>query len=143
MCCHSQQQQQQLANIVSPSRRLLALALPLAGQNILAFSLSLISVGFIGHLGKYELSVAVLATSLYNLTGNSVIQGMAGGMETLCGQVWVGACMGKIHYILFYTIYLYSILHYMFDVMLVVFACMLDTGGETIGEIVNQQAARS
>lgn len=67
--------------------RLLALALPLAGQNILAFSLSLISVGFIGHLGKYELSVAVLATSLYNLTGNSVIQGMAGGMETLCGQV--------------------------------------------------------
>lgn len=69
--------------------RLLALALPLAGQNILAFSLSLISVGFIGHLGKYELSVAVLATSLYNLTGNSVIQGMAGGMETLCGQVLV------------------------------------------------------
>lgn len=73
--------------------RLLALALPLAGQNILAYSLSLISVGFIGHLGKYELSVAVLATSLYNLTGNSVIQGMAGGMETLCGQVCWWWCL--------------------------------------------------
>jgi hypothetical protein len=60
-------------------------------QNVFAFSLSLISAGFVGHLNDpVLLSAAVLANSLYNITGLSVVSGLASGMETLCGQVGVG-----------------------------------------------------
>ena len=47
----------------------------------------LLHVLLAGHLGEFELSVAVLATSLYNVTGVSVLLGFAGSMETLAGQV--------------------------------------------------------
>jgi hypothetical protein len=44
----------------------------------------------VGHLNHPELlSSAVLANSLYNVTGYSLLQGLASGMESLCGQVSV------------------------------------------------------
>jgi len=44
-------------------------------------------MAFIGHLGKHELSAAVLGTSLFNVTGLSILIGLCSAMETLCGQV--------------------------------------------------------
>ena len=42
---------------------------------------------FAGHLGRNELSAAVLATSILNVTGFAALAGLASAMETLCGQV--------------------------------------------------------
>ncbi len=63
------------------------LGVPLSAQAILSFSSTLVSMAFIGHLGKHELSAAVLGTSLFNVTGLSILIGLCSAMETLCGQV--------------------------------------------------------
>lgn len=67
--------------------RLLALALPLAAQNLLGYGVSFVSLLAVGRLGTYELSSAVLAASSLNLTGFVFLIGLASAMETLCGQV--------------------------------------------------------
>ncbi|DBA65942.1 TPA: hypothetical protein ACH3X2_002966 [Trebouxia sp. C0005] len=66
--------------------RLVLLGVPLSAQAILSFSSTLVSMAFIGHLGKHELSAAVLGTSLFNVTGLSILIGLCSAMETLCGQ---------------------------------------------------------
>jgi MATE family multidrug resistance protein len=64
---------------------------PLFLQNLLAYSTSVVAVAFIGHLDDPSLlSSAVLANSLFNVSGYSVVQGLSAGMETLCGQVSSG-----------------------------------------------------
>ena len=63
------------------------LGVPLSAQAILSFSSTLVSMAFIGHIGKHELSAAVLGTSLFNVTGLSILIGLCSAMETLCGQV--------------------------------------------------------
>ncbi|GAB4817791.1 hypothetical protein N2152v2_004837 [Parachlorella kessleri] len=70
------------------AKRLSQLAVPLAGAHFFNFALSMISVAFIGRLGEFELSVAVLATSFFNVTGLSIIIGFLGAQETLCGQAF-------------------------------------------------------
>lgn len=51
------------------------------------FAVSLISLLFVGRLGVFELSAAVLASSGLNITGFAFLVGLASAMETLCGQV--------------------------------------------------------
>ena len=68
-------------------RVLISTALPISLSNILGFSQSTICAAFLGHLGTQYLSSSVLASSFYNITGLSVVYGLAAGMETLCGQV--------------------------------------------------------
>ena len=45
-----------------------------------------VSQAFAGHLGRIELSAAVLGTSILNVTGFAALAGLASAMETLCGQ---------------------------------------------------------
>ncbi|MCL7021953.1 hypothetical protein MKW94_021672 [Papaver nudicaule] len=55
------------------------------------FSLQLIyviSMMMVGHLGELALSGTAMATSLCAVTGFSLLVGMAGGLETLCGQAY-------------------------------------------------------
>jgi multidrug resistance protein, MATE family len=54
---------------------------------VFSYSSSFISMGFAGHIGRHELSAAVLGTSILNVTGFAVMAGLASAMETLCGQV--------------------------------------------------------
>lgn len=56
------------------------------------FAFLQISMAFVGHIGKHELSAAVLGTSLFNVTGFSILIGLCSAMETLCGQVWHKGC---------------------------------------------------
>ena len=67
--------------------RVVPIAGPVCLQSFLAFSANLISLAFVGHLGSLTLSQAVLGLSVYNVTGMSILLGLATGMETLCGQV--------------------------------------------------------
>lgn len=56
------------------------MAMPLFFQNLLAYSTSIVAVSFIGHLNDASLlSSAVLANSLYTVTGYSVVQGLSAG----------------------------------------------------------------
>lgn len=73
------------------------LSVPLLIQNVLSFSTTVIAIAFVGHLNRPDLlSSAVLANSLFNVTGYSLMQGLASGMESLCGQVWGGGVEGRV-----------------------------------------------
>lgn len=51
----------------------LGLAMPLIAVNMLQYSLQVISVMFVGHLGQLHLSSAAMATSFASVTGFSVL----------------------------------------------------------------------
>lgn len=67
-------------------RKQVWLAGPLILVSLLQFSLQLISVMFVGHLGELALSGASMATSFASVTGFSLLMGMASALDTLCGQ---------------------------------------------------------
>lgn len=62
--------------------------MPLAASQFCSFALTLISLAFIGRLGRLQLSAAVLATTFFNVTGLSVQIGFSGALETLSGQAF-------------------------------------------------------
>lgn len=66
----------------------LSLALPVSLSMICNRVMSLTSVAFVGHLGPLPLAGAALATTLGNVTGNSIMVGMAGAVSTLGGQAF-------------------------------------------------------
>ena len=69
-------------------KRLAVLAIPLVAINMSSFLVSVVSLAFVGHLGKWELSVVVLAVSIFNVTGLSFLQGSLGALETLSSQAF-------------------------------------------------------
>ncbi|PSC71531.1 MATE efflux family [Micractinium conductrix] len=56
--------------------------------NLAGFCIGLIPLGVTGRLGQFELSSAVLGTSIFNVTGLSVLMGFTAAMETFCGQAY-------------------------------------------------------
>jgi MATE family multidrug resistance protein len=66
----------------------LSLALPVSLSMVCNRVMSLTSVSFVGHLGPLPLAGAALATTLGNVTGNSIMVGMAGAVSTLGGQAF-------------------------------------------------------
>ncbi|KAI3852858.1 hypothetical protein MKW92_049200 [Papaver armeniacum] len=72
--------------IVGEVKKQLRLAGPLILVNFLQFSLQLISVMFVGHLGQLSLASASIATSFASVCGFSFLMGMGGALDTLCGQ---------------------------------------------------------
>ncbi|KAK3133961.1 hypothetical protein QOZ80_6AG0543300 [Eleusine coracana subsp. coracana] len=70
------------------AKRLLRLAGPLVASCILQNVVQMISVMFVGHLGELHLAGASLAASVANVTGFSLLFGMASALDTLCGQAF-------------------------------------------------------
>ncbi|PSR89467.1 Protein DETOXIFICATION like, partial [Actinidia chinensis var. chinensis] len=64
------------------------LAGPLVIVGFLNYSLQMISVIFIGHLGELSLASATMATSFAGVTGYYFILGMASALETFFGQAY-------------------------------------------------------
>ncbi|XP_060670780.1 protein DETOXIFICATION 16-like [Ziziphus jujuba] len=64
------------------------LAGPLVVVSFMQYSLQMISVMFIGHLGELTLSSSSMATSFAGVTGFSIMLGMGGAVETFCGQAY-------------------------------------------------------
>ncbi|XP_074572903.1 protein DETOXIFICATION 49-like [Curcuma longa] len=75
---------------MAEAKRILALASPIALTGLLLYSRSLVSMIFLGCLGRLPLAGGALAIGFANITGYSVLSGLAMGMEPLCGQA-VGA----------------------------------------------------
>ena len=70
------------------THKLITLAIPLVITNMSSFLVGMVGIVFVGHLGKFELSVAVLAASIFNVTGLSFLLGSLGALETLCSQAY-------------------------------------------------------
>nr|CAB3494662.1 unnamed protein product [Digitaria exilis] len=70
------------------AKRLLRLAGPIVASCVLQNIVNMASVMFVGHLGELPLAGASLATSLANVTGYSLLTGMATALDTLCGQAF-------------------------------------------------------
>ncbi|XP_022728016.1 protein DETOXIFICATION 8-like [Durio zibethinus] len=64
------------------------MALPMVAVSVSQYLLQVISVMMVGHLGELALSGIAIGSSFTNVTGFSFIFGMAGALETLCGQAY-------------------------------------------------------
>ncbi|KAF9683950.1 hypothetical protein SADUNF_Sadunf04G0067100 [Salix dunnii] len=64
------------------------LAASMVAVSLLQYLLQVVSVIIVGHLGALALSSVAIATSITNVTGFSLLSGMAGGLETLAGQAY-------------------------------------------------------
>lgn len=61
---------------------------PIVITSLLMYSKSIISTIFLGHLGDTELAGGSLSIGFANITGYSVIKGLAVGMEPICYQAY-------------------------------------------------------
>ncbi|URE49147.1 Mate efflux family protein [Musa troglodytarum] len=84
-------------NEVAEARRLLSLAGPLIAASLLQYSLQLISIMFVGHLGELTLSGASMATSLANVSGFSVLVCAVLSPHLLLSVASIGVGAYRIH----------------------------------------------
>lgn len=81
------QEQQQAEGVGVTVRRLLSLAGPLALQNVVGYSTSIVGLSYVGSMGPTVLAAYLLAASLYNLIGLSLALGLTTALDTLAGAV--------------------------------------------------------
>ena len=63
------------------------LAAPVCCTFLMRKSVDIVSVMFVGRLGSHYLSAAGIAAVTSNVSGNSMIVGLAGALSTICSQV--------------------------------------------------------
>lgn len=68
---------------------------PTAMTGLILYSRAMISMLFLGYLGERELAGGSLSIGFANITGYSVLSGLAMGMEPICGQAY-GAKQWKL-----------------------------------------------
>ncbi|XP_058185281.1 protein DETOXIFICATION 6-like isoform X3 [Rhododendron vialii] len=74
---------------VGEMKKVGSIATPMVVVTVSQYLLQVVSMSMAGHLGEISLSSAAIATSFTNVTGFSLLQfGMAGALETLCGQAY-------------------------------------------------------
>ncbi|XP_039009573.1 protein DETOXIFICATION 3-like isoform X2 [Hibiscus syriacus] len=64
------------------------MAVPMVAVSVSHYCLQVITMIMVGHLGELPLSGCALGVSFANVTGFSFIFGIAGALETLCGQAY-------------------------------------------------------
>ncbi|KAE8733950.1 hypothetical protein F3Y22_tig00000916pilonHSYRG00390 [Hibiscus syriacus] len=64
------------------------IAVPMVLTGLMLYSRSLISMLFLGRLGDLALAGGSLAIGFANITGYSILSGLAMGMESICGQAF-------------------------------------------------------
>ncbi|KAH7533919.1 hypothetical protein FEM48_Zijuj04G0182500 [Ziziphus jujuba var. spinosa] len=69
-------------------KKLTSMAAPMVVVSVCQYLLQVVSVMMAGHIDELSLSGVALANSFTNVTGFSLLIGMAGAMETLCGQAY-------------------------------------------------------
>ncbi|CAL5192944.1 unnamed protein product [Lathyrus oleraceus] len=69
-------------------KKVVNIAAPMVASSMLQNLLQVVSVIMVGHLNQMSLSSVSIATSIANVSGFSILSGMAGGIETLCGQAF-------------------------------------------------------
>lgn len=77
-----------VASVVRELKLQCKLAGPLILICLLIGSFQLLAIMFVGHLDDLSLASAAIAISIANVTGSSLLMGMAGALDTLCGQAY-------------------------------------------------------
>ncbi|CAN1158905.1 Protein DETOXIFICATION 49 [Linum perenne] len=84
-------QQQQQTGVSEPIKEAISIAriaFPMILTGLLIYSRSMISMLFLGRLGELSLAGGSLAIGFANITGYSILSGLAMGMEPICGQAF-------------------------------------------------------
>lgn len=76
--------------VVEELKELWGMALPITAMNCLVYVRQLVSVLFLGRLGSLELAGGALSIGFTNITGYSVMLGLASGLEAVCSQAFGG-----------------------------------------------------
>ncbi|PWA47812.1 Multi antimicrobial extrusion protein [Artemisia annua] len=92
---HESHQILTLSNMFHETKALFKLASPIALTALIFYTRSIVSMLFLGHTGDIELAAGSLAIAFANITGYSVLAGLALGMEPLCSQAF-GANQGRL-----------------------------------------------
>ncbi|KAM3252522.1 protein DETOXIFICATION 3 [Capsicum annuum] len=69
-------------------KKLTYIAAPMVAVSVLQYLLQVVSMMMAGHLDQISLSSVAIATSITNVSGFSLLSGLVGGLETLCGQAY-------------------------------------------------------
>ncbi|KAL6010664.1 hypothetical protein ACLOJK_001102 [Asimina triloba] len=77
-----------LIQVMSELKELWSMVLPITAMNLVIFVRSLISVFCLGRLGSLELAGGALAIGFTNISGYSVLFGLAYGLEPVCSQAY-------------------------------------------------------
>ncbi|KAI4320031.1 hypothetical protein MLD38_033555 [Melastoma candidum] len=77
-----------LSLVMDESKSIASLAVPMILTGLLLYSRSMISMLFLGRLGDLALAGGALAVGFANITGYSILSGLAMGMEPICGQAF-------------------------------------------------------
>ncbi|WCJ26067.1 MATE efflux family protein [Euphorbia peplus] len=83
-----------------------AILLPLIVMNLTWFAKIAITTAFLGRLGELRLAGGTLGFTFANVTGFSVLNGLCGAMEPICGQAYGAKNYKLLHKTLFMTIFL-------------------------------------
>ncbi|XP_041006686.1 protein DETOXIFICATION 49-like [Juglans microcarpa x Juglans regia] len=81
-------QKTHLSLAVTEAISIAKIALPMILTGLLIYSRSLISMLFLGRLGELALAGGSLAVGFANITGYSILSGLAMGMEPICAQAF-------------------------------------------------------
>ncbi|XP_027359350.1 protein DETOXIFICATION 9-like [Abrus precatorius] len=78
-------------------KKVSSMAAPMVAVTVSQYLLQVVSLMMVGHLGiLVSFSGVAIATSFAEVTGFSVLLGMAGALETLCGQTYGAEEFGKL-----------------------------------------------
>ncbi|KAI8534502.1 hypothetical protein RHMOL_Rhmol10G0095000 [Rhododendron molle] len=85
---------------VEELKKVTAIAAPMVVVTMTQHLLRVAPMIMVGHISELSLSSVAIATSLTNVTGYSVLFGMAGALETLCGQLMEQSSIESLELIL-------------------------------------------
>ncbi|XP_043715637.1 protein DETOXIFICATION 49-like [Telopea speciosissima] len=77
-----------LSLAIKEAKSIANIAFPMILTGLLLYSRSMISMLFVGRLGDLALAGGSLAIGFANITGYSILSGLAMGMEPICGQAF-------------------------------------------------------
>ncbi|KAM0055238.1 putative multi antimicrobial extrusion protein [Helianthus debilis subsp. tardiflorus] len=77
-------------------KRVSVIAAPMTVVAVAQYLMQMVVVVMVGHIDELSLSSVAIATSLTNVTGFSLLSGLVGGLETLCGQAYGAKQYNKI-----------------------------------------------
>lgn len=93
-------------SILSELKLQKGIALPLIAMNLTWFVKIAITTAFLGRLGELPLAGGTLGFTFANVTGFSVLNGLCGAMEPICGQAFGGKNFKLLHKTLLMSIFL-------------------------------------
>ncbi|XVE82170.1 hypothetical protein DITRI_Ditri15bG0125300 [Diplodiscus trichospermus] len=84
----SHQQHPTMPEVMEELKRITDIGFPIAAMSLVGYLRNMILVVCMGRLGSLELAGGALAIGFTNISGYSVLSGLAMGMESLCSQAF-------------------------------------------------------